>query len=278
MHITDSLSELRTMRRSLIGTLGLVPTMGALHLGHASLVSRARAECDYVGVSIFVNPTQFSPGEDLVKYPRTLQKDLDLLKSLGVDVVWTPTPDIMYPSGFQTWVTVDEVAKPLEGASRPGHFQGVTTVVAKLFNVFTPDKAYFGQKDAQQVAVLKRMALDLNFPVELVVCPTIREQDGLAMSSRNAYLNEAERRAARVLYQALCAAEEKYKVGEQSAEVLRSTMHAVIESEPLAEVHYVSVADPENLDELQQIPNGVLLSLAVRIGKTRLIDNFLLHR
>jgi pantoate--beta-alanine ligase len=278
MHITDSLSELRTIRRSLSGTLGLVPTMGALHPGHASLVSRAHVECDYVGVSIFVNPAQFSPGEDLAKYPRTLQKDLDLLESLGVDVVWTPTPDIMYPSGFQTWVTVDEVTKPLEGASRPGHFRGVTTVVTKLFNAFTPDKAYFGQKDAQQVAVLRRMALDLNFPIELVVCPTIREQDGLAISSRNAYLNEAERRAATVLYRALCAAGEKHKSGEQSAEVLRSTLRDVIESEPLAEVHYVSVADPDNLAELQQISSGALLSLAVRIGNTRLIDNFLLHR
>jgi pantoate--beta-alanine ligase len=278
MRIIDSLSELRTIRRSLSGTLGLVPTMGALHQGHASLVRRAHVECDYVGVSIFVNPAQFSPGEDLSKYPRTLQKDLDLLESLGVDVVWTPTPDIMYPSGFQTWVTVDEVTKPLEGASRPGHSRGVTTVVAKLFNAFTPDKAYFGQKDAQQVAVLRRMALDLNFPIELVVCPTIREQDGLAISSRNAYLNEAERRAATVLYRALCAAGEKHKCGEKSADVLRSTLRDVIESEPLAEVQYVSVADPDNLAELQQVPNGALLSLAVRIGKTRLIDNFLLHR
>jgi pantoate--beta-alanine ligase len=228
-------------------------------------------------VSIFVNPAQFSPGEDLANYPRTLQKDLDLLESLGVDVIWTPTPDIMYPLGFQTWVSVEEVTKSLEGASRQGHFRGVTTVVAKLFNAFTPDKAYFGQKDAQQVVVLRRMALDLNFPVELVVCPIIREQDGLAMSSRNAYLNESERRAATVLYRALCAAEEKFNGGERNAEVLRNTMRAIIESEALASVHYISAADPENLDELAQIKNGALLSLAVRIGKARLIDNFLLR-
>jgi pantoate--beta-alanine ligase len=276
MHITDSLLELRTIRRSFSGTFGLVPTMGALHTGHASLVSRACDECDHVGVSIFVNPAQFSPSEDLSKYPRTLQKDLDLLENLDVDVVWMPTPEIMYPAGFQTWVTVDEVTKPLEGASRPGHFRGVTTVVAKLFNAFTPDKAYFGQKDAQQAAVLKRMALDLNFPIELIVCPTVREQDGLAMSSRNAYLNEAERRAATVLYRALCAAKEQFIGGERNAEALRRTMEAIIGREPLASVHYISAADPESLDELQQIKRGVLLSLAVRLGNTRLIDNFLL--
>jgi pantoate--beta-alanine ligase len=277
MHITDSISELRTIRRSFSGTFGLVPTMGALHSGHASLVHRACDECEHVGVSIFINPAQFGPGEDLSKYPRTLQQDLDLLENLGVDVVWTPTPEIMYPAGFQTWVTVDEVTKPLEGASRPGHFRGVTTVVAKLFNAFTPDKAYFGQKDAQQAAVLKRMALDLNFPVELIICPTVREQDGLAMSSRNAYLNEAERRAATVLYRALCAAKEKFIGGELNAEALRRSMSAIIGCEPLASVHYISAADPESLVELQQIRGGVLLSLAVRIGNTRLIDNFLLH-
>lgn len=277
MLITDSLSELRTIRRSLSGTFGLVPTMGALHSGHASLISRACDECDHVGVSIFVNPAQFGPGEDLTKYPRALERDLDLLKSLGVDVVWTPTPESMYPTGFQTWVAVDEITKPLEGSSRPEHFRGVTTVVAKLFNAFTPDKAYFGQKDAQQAAVLKRMALDLNFPIELIICPIVREQDGLAMSSRNVYLNEAERRAATVLYRALCAAKKKFIGGERNAEALRSTMSAIIEGEPLATVHYISAADPESLDELHRIGGGVLLSLAVRIGNTRLIDNFLLH-
>jgi pantoate--beta-alanine ligase len=277
MHITENLPELRAIRKSFSGVFGLVPTMGALHSGHASLVRRAREECEHVGASIFVNPAQFGPNEDLSKYPRTLQNDLSMLKELGVDVVWTPTPAIMYPSGFQTWVAVDNVSKPLEGASRPGHFRGVSTVVAKLFNAFTPDRAYFGQKDAQQAAVLKRMALDLNFPIELIICPTVREADGLAMSSRNAYLNEAERRAATVLYRALCAAKEQFIGGERNAGNLRNTMSSIIEGEPLASPQYISAADPESLEELQQIGSGVLLSLAVRIGSTRLIDNVLLH-
>jgi pantoate--beta-alanine ligase len=258
------------------GDFGLVPTMGALHSGHATLVSRARRECQHVGVSIFVNPSQFSLGEDLANYPRDLQQDLELLDSLGVDVVWTPTTESIYPSGFQTWITVEEMSAPLEGKCRPGHFRGVATIVAKLFNAFMPDRAYFGQKDAQQVAVLKRMAMDLNFPVELVICPTVREPDGLAMSSRNAYLNAEERLAATVLYRALNIAKEKYDQGERNAEALRASMHALIGTEPLASVQYISAADPETLCELQQIEKGVLLSLAVQIGKARLIDNFLL--
>jgi pantoate--beta-alanine ligase len=276
MLTTDSLAELREIRRSMGGEFGLVPTMGALHFGHAALVGRARLECQHVGVSIFVNPAQFSLGEDLANYPRDLQKDLELLDSLGVDVVWTPTKDSIYPSGFQTWITVEEMSAPLEGKCRPGHFRGVATIVAKLFNAFMPDRAYFGQKDAQQVAVLKRMALDLNFPIELVICPTVREPDGLAMSSRNAYLNAKERLAATVLYRALSVAREKYDQGERDAEALRASMQMVIGSEPLASVQYISAADPKTLCELQQIEKGVLLSLAVQIGKARLIDNFLL--
>jgi pantoate--beta-alanine ligase len=276
MLTTDSLAELREIRRSMGGEFGLVPTMGALHSGHAALVGRARLECQHVGVSIFVNPAQFSLGEDLANYPRDLQKDLELLDSLGVDVVWTPTKDSIYPSGFQTWITVEEMSAPLEGKCRPGHFRGVATIVAKLFNAFMPDRAYFGQKDAQQVAVLKRMALDLNFPIELVICPTVREPDGLAMSSRNAYLNAKERLAATVLYRALSVAREKYDQGERDAEALRASMQMVIGSEPLASVQYISAADPKTLCELQQIEKGVLLSLAVQIGKARLIDNFLL--
>jgi pantoate--beta-alanine ligase len=276
MLTTDSLAELREIRRSMGGEFGLVPTMGALHFGHAALVGRARLECQHVGVSIFVNPAQFSLGEDLANYPRDLQKDLELLDSLGVDVVWTPTKDSIYPSGFQTWITVEEMSAPLEGKCRPGHFRGVATIVAKLFNAFMPDRAYFGQKDAQQVAVLKRMALDLNFPIELVICPTVREPDGLAMSSRNAYLNAKERLAATVLYRALSVAREKYDQGERDAEALRASMQMVIGSEPLASIQYISAADPETLCELQQIGKGALLSLAVQIGKARLIDNFLL--
>jgi pantoate--beta-alanine ligase len=278
MRTTDSLSELRELRASMKGIFGLVPTMGALHAGHASLVHRARAECQHVGVSIFVNPAQFGPGEDFLCYPRTIQPDLDLLDSIGVDLVWMPSADSMYVPGFQTWISVESLGAPLEGEFRPGHFRGVATVVAKLFNCVAPDKAYFGQKDAQQVAVLQRMVRDLNFPVELVVCPTLREPDGLAMSSRNAYLSPEERKAATVLYRALSAAKEKYEQGERNAEVLRSVMRAVVRSEPLAYEQYVSAADPDTLCELQTMDASILLSLAVRIGKARLIDNILISK
>ena len=276
MRITDNITELRTMRRSMEGTFGLVPTMGALHAGHASLVSRARAECRHVGASIFVNPMQFSPGEDYANYPRSIEADLQLFEKIGVDVVWIPSAESVYPPGFQTLISVEELGAPLEGKCRPGHFRGVATVVAKLLNCFMPDRAYFGQKDAQQVAVLKRMVQDLNFPVEVVVCPTVREADGLALSSRNAYLGAAERKAAAVLYRALISAKEKYEQGERNAEVLRTTMRSVVRSEPLAYEQYVSAADPDTLCELQTIHKSVLLSLAVRIGKARLIDNILI--
>jgi pantoate--beta-alanine ligase len=276
MRIVDSVAELRKIRASFQGVLGIVPTMGALHKGHSSLVAKARAECSHVGVSIFVNPTQFSAGEDFGNYPRNIQSDLELLEKLGVDLVWTPTVESMYPPGFQTWIAVEELSTPLEGKCRPGHFRGVATVVVKLLNAFSPDKAYFGQKDAQQVAVLKRMVRDLNFPVELVVCPTIRESDGLAMSSRNAYLNPEERKAATILYKSLTAAKEACEKGERNAEVLREIMHRTIRSEPLTSEQYISVADPDTLCELQRIERSALLSLAVRIGKARLIDNFLI--
>jgi len=276
MRITDNITELRIIRRSMEGTFGLVPTMGALHAGHTSLVSRARAECRHVGASIFVNPMQFSPGEDYVNYPRSIEADLQLFEEIGVDIVWIPLAESVYPPGFQTSISVEELGAPLEGKCRPGHFRGVATVVAKLLNCFMPDRAYFGQKDAQQVAVLKRMVQDLNFPVEIVVCPTVRETDGLALSSRNAYLGAAERKAAAVLYRALVSAKEKYEQGERNAEVLRTTMRSVVRSEPLAYEQYVSAADPDTLCELQTIHKSVLLSLAVRIGKARLIDNILI--
>ena len=204
--LVTTLAELRTARRALPEPVGLVPTMGFLHRGHVSLVQRARAECASVAVSIFVNPTQFGPSEDLAKYPRDLPRDLELLEAAGTDLVWTPTPEVMYPVGFQTWVTVDGLTRPLEGEVRPGHFRGVTTVVAKLFNAIEPEKAYFGQKDAQQAAVIRRMASDLNFPIEIIICPTVREPDGLAMSSRNVYLSPEERQAATVLFRSLSAA------------------------------------------------------------------------
>lgn len=276
MRTTDNLSELRTMRASMEGVFGLVPTMGALHAGHISLVERARCECRHVGASIFVNPMQFSAGEDLGNYPRTLQKDLGLFESMGVDVVYVPKADSIYPPGYQTWIEVETVSAPLEGKCRPGHFRGVATIVTKLLNSFTPDRAYFGQKDAQQAAVLKCMVRDLNFSVDVIICPTVREPDGLALSSRNVYLNSEERQAATVLYRALSAAKIGYDSGERNADVLRAIMRSVIDGEPLANQQYVSAADPETLCELQRIDKGVLLSLAVRVGKTRLIDNFLI--
>jgi len=276
MKVAADAAELRRIRGLYSGTCGLVPTMGALHAGHLSLVARARKECECVGVSIFVNPIQFGPGEDLAVYPRSMEHDLDLLAQAGADFVWTPVTADVYPPGFQTWVTVEGVSAPLEGRCRPGHFRGVATVVAKLLNVFIPDRAYFGQKDAQQVAVIQRMVQDLNFQVKIIVCPTVREQDGLAMSSRNAYLSPAERRAATVLYRALMAAWARYEQGERNPAELRGTMRSILSDEPLASLDYVSAADPATLAELDSIHDRVLLSLAVRIGRTRLIDNLLL--
>jgi pantoate--beta-alanine ligase len=276
MQIVSSLSDLRTTRLSLEGKVGLVPTMGYLHEGHLSLVRQAKAENQHVIVTIFVNPTQFGPSEDLSKYPRDLERDLNLLRPLGVDVVWTPTAEIMYPPGYQTWVEVEALTKGLEGAMRPGHFKGVTTIVAKLFNATQPTKAYFGQKDAQQAAVIRRMVLDLNFPLEVVVCPTMREADGLAMSSRNKYLNEAERKAAPVLFRALSAAKEAYEAGERQVLALREKMMSVLTAEPLAQVQYVAFTDFDTLEEVELIQGKLLISMAVFFGKTRLIDNIVL--
>ena len=276
MKVVAAISELRAARKLLPSPLGLVPTMGALHDGHRLLVRRARAECASVGVSIFVNPTQFGPGEDLSQYPRPLEADLAALAEEGVDLVWTPTPEIVYLPGFQTHVSVEKVSQPLEGRHRPGHFRGVATMVAKLFHVFTPDRAYFGQKDAQQTLVVKRMVEDLNFPLEIVVCPTVRELDGLAMSSRNQYLNPEERRAATILYRALCGARDAYERGVRDAHRLRQRMSEMLATESLAAPEYVSAADPETLVELSQVTGPALLSLAVRMGRTRLIDNLVL--
>lgn len=275
MYLAKTISEARAFRRQNIGTWGLVPTMGALHQGHLSLVKHARAETDFVAVSIFVNPTQFAAGGDFDKYPRTLERDLEFLKPYAVDLVFAPSNAEMYPPNFQTYVTVEEIAQPLEGAMRPGHFRGVATVVSKLFHIVQPDRAYFGQKDAQQVAVLKQMVRDLNFPLEIVVGETMREENGLAMSSRNAYLSSAEHDAASVLYRALCAARDAYLRGERNGEALRAEMREVLSQESRAQVDYVSAADPLTLQELDEIKNGALLSLAVRFGATRLIDNIL---
>ena len=275
MRTVFTLADLRSARLPFSGTVGFVPTMGYLHEGHLALIRRARAECDHVIVSIFVNPTQFGANEDLSKYPRDLERDLRLIEPY-TDLVWTPSAEVMYPQGYQTWVEVDAVTRPLEGAMRPGHFKGVTTVVAKLFNGVQPHKAYFGQKDAQQVAVIRQMVRDLNFPVEIVVCPTSREADGLAMSSRNVYLDPAQRQAATVLFRSLSAAKEAYKQGERDGEKLREKMKDILASEPLAQVQYVSCADYDTLDELAVIKGKALLSMAVFLGKTRLIDNFVL--
>jgi len=276
MKVVIGIDELRAARLSLDGEVGLVPTMGYLHEGHLSLIHKARDECRHVAVSIFVNPTQFGPNEDLAKYPRDLERDLDLIRPLGVDLVWTPSPEVMYPSGYQTWVEVDTITRPLEGALRPGHFKGVTTVVTKLFNAVQPHKAYFGQKDAQQAAVLRQMTRDLNFPLEVVICPTVREADGLAMSSRNKYLDGEERKAATILYRALSAAKAAYDNGERSAEKLRKIMKDTLATEPRAQTQYVSCADYDTLEELEIMKGMTLLSMAVMLGKTRLIDNFVL--
>lgn len=278
MKVVSSLEELRQARRGLAAPLGLVPTMGYLHEGHLSLVRRAESMCASVGVSIFVNPTQFAPSEDLATYPRDLERDLALLEPLGVDLVWTPDADEMYPEGFQTWVTVEEVTQTLEGARRPTHFRGVTTIVSKLFLAFQPDFAFFGQKDAQQVVVVRRMSRDLNFPLKVIVCPIVREPDGLAMSSRNSYLDADQRKAATVLHRALSDAKAAYNSGERDAERLRQQLAETLASEPLAHMEYVSVADPELLTELEGPIDAALLSMAVYVGKTRLIDNIILGR
>ncbi len=276
MLVAKTISEARAIRKQLGGSWGLVPTMGALHQGHLSLVERARAENDHVVVSIFVNPTQFAAGGDFDKYPRPLERDLELLEAFDVDLVFAPLNQEIYPPNFQTSVSVEEITKPLEGAMRPGHFRGVATVVTKLFNILQPDRAYFGQKDAQQVAAIKQLVRDLNMPVEIVVGETMREADGLAMSSRNAYLSPEDRNAASVLYRALCAARDAWERGECDGEKLRGVMRDVLTQEPHALVEYVSAADPETLHELNEIQSGVLLSMAVRFGTTRLIDNVLL--
>lgn len=278
MIVVQTIEDLRKFRREAAGkSLGLVPTMGFLHDGHISLVKRARAENEKVGVSIFVNPAQFNDPTDLAAYPKDIEKDLAMLRAEGVDLVWTPAPETVYPAGFQTHVAVGEITRQLEGAARPGHFQGVTTVVAKLFNLFQPQRAYFGQKDAQQLAVIRQMVLDLNIDTEVIGCPIVREGDGLAMSSRNALLSAEARGQATCLYQALCAARTAVDDGERNAEVLKQMMRQIIDRAALAKVDYISIADRRSLIELQQIDAGALISLAVFLGEVRLIDNLVIE-
>jgi pantoate--beta-alanine ligase len=277
MKVLTRVAELRAWRASGSGPLGLVPTMGYLHAGHLSLVERARRENDRVAATLFVNPTQFGPKEDLARYPRDLERDRGLLEAAGCDVLFVPPKGEMYPPGFDTFVEVGAVAAPLEGARRPGHFRGVATVVLKLFGIVQPDRAYFGQKDAQQLAVIRQMVVDLNVPVEVVGCPTVRDADGLALSSRNSTLSPGERAAAPVLYRALTAAAELWRAGERDAEALRRTMRQVLDGEPRARPDYVSVADPLTLRELDTVGESALLSMAVRVGPVHLIDNLLLE-
>jgi len=277
MKVVETIAEMRKLRLKLAEPVGLVPTMGYLHEGHLALVRQARAENSSVVVSIFANPTQFGPREDFKQYPRDPQRDLALLEKEKTDIVFMPSQAEMYPPQFSSWVEAGKLAERLEGASRPGHFRGVATVVAKLFNIVQPTRAYFGQKDAQQAAVIKRMAADLNMNLEIVTVPTVREPDGLAMSSRNIYLSPEERQAATVLYRALSLAQQSYSQGETNAQTISQQMTALIQKEPLANIDYVSIAHPETLEELDKVNAPALVSLAVRIGKTRLIDNVVLE-
>jgi len=273
MQVLTSVAEVRAARGAVTGSVGLVATMGALHEGHLTLVRRAREANDCVFVSIFVNPRQFGPNEDFAAYPRDTQRDLELLQAEGVEYVFMPSVEAVYPEGFGTSVDVGPIAEPLEGTHRPGHFFGVATVVLKLLNIVQPTRAYFGRKDAQQLAVIRGMVRDLDVNVEIVPVDTVREPGGLAMSSRNAYLSPAERKAALGLWNALSLAREMWTRGARDAEAFRRRMRELIEEEELARVDYVSVADPVTLREVERIQGPVLVSLAVRIGRTRLIDN-----
>ncbi len=272
-HVVRTRGELRDALRAVARPVGLIPTMGWLHEGHRALIRQARAADATTVVTIFVNPRQFNVASDYTKYPRNEARDLEICEGEDVDIVFVPAADEIYPKGFDTTVSVGAVAQPLEGAARPGHFDGVATVVAILFDLVGADHAYFGQKDAQQVMVIRQMARDLAIPTEVIACPTVREPDGLALSSRNVHLTPGERRAAPVLRQALLAARDRWKSGERSADPLRAAMWETLASEPLADVDYVSVADGRTLAELDRVDGPVLLSLAVRFGTTRLIDN-----
>ena len=260
-------------------SLGFVPTMGALHEGHLNLVKRAKMENDVTIVSIFLNPLQFGPSEDLDKYPRDVDEDIKKLRQEDIDIMFLPDNNLMYPKGFSTRIEVDSLSEKLCGKFRPGHFKGVATVVSKLFNIIKPTRAYFGQKDFQQTVIIKRMARDLNFDIDIIICPTIREHDGLAMSSRNAYLDMEQRSTARILYQCLNNASEAVKTGAASGETIREMMRQTLLSEPLiSQIDYASAYDPETLEEADEIKGDVLLAVAVRMGNTRLIDNILLLR
>jgi pantoate--beta-alanine ligase len=278
MNVAGTIEEIRAwvgQARAEGKTIGLVPTMGALHAGHVSLIEAARRQCDAVVVSIFVNPTQFGPGEDLDKYPRPFEQDLEICRAHGVGAVFAPSPGQMYPQENVTWVAVEKLTEPLCGRSRPGHFRGVTTVCAKLFNIVGPDVAFFGQKDGQQARVIEQMVADLNMPLAIVVCPTVREPDGLAVSSRNQYLSPEHRTDATQIYQALRRGRELIEAGERRAEVVRAEMRTVLEQVPAIEIEYVSLVDAGTLDEVSEARGRVMAAIAVRLGSGRLIDNIL---
>ncbi|CAI8041795.1 Pantothenate synthetase [Geodia barretti] len=278
MRVVSSKDEMRRACRESSRPLSLVPTMGALHDGHLSLVDRARSDSSTVAVSIFVNPTQFGEGEDFTEYPRDLDADLELLQRHGTDLVFVPDVAEVYPPGFDTWVDVGPIADRLEGAARPGHFRGVATVVAKLFGIVQPDRAYFGQKDGQQTVVVRKLARDLDMGIEVVVLPTVRESDGLAMSSRNVRLNPEQRNAAAAVYRALAAGMNLWSSGEADASKVRDAVRQELEAEPLLEVvDYVSVASPDSLEELDRAGRGAMLSTAVHLGPIRLIDNVIME-
>ncbi|MFC1846171.1 pantoate--beta-alanine ligase [Chloroflexota bacterium] len=276
MEIANTIARMRALRQDITGTVGFVPTMGYLHQGHLSLVREAKAGNSVAVVSIFVNPSQFGPSEDFDSYPRDIERDLDLLKKENTDIVFIPDSKEIYTRDFNSWVEVAGLTELLEGERRPGHFRGVTTIVAKLFNIVEPTRSYFGQKDAQQAIVIKKMVSDLNMNLEIIVSPTIREHDGLAMSSRNIYLDPEERKAATVLFQSLNLALNMWESGQQDSEKVRLEMIALISKEPLACIDYISIADVGTLKEIIEINDKALVSLAVRIGKTRLIDNLVL--
>lgn len=279
MRLVRTIPELREIlaeeRRA--GSIGLVPTMGYLHQGHLSLVEASRAQNRFTVMSIFVNPTQFGPGEDFERYPRDLERDRALAEAAGVDLLFHPEAAEMYPAGYRTYVTVEGLSERLCGQFRPGHFRGVATVVSKLFHLVQPRRAYFGQKDAQQVAVLRKMVRDLDFDLEIVVCPTVRESDGLALSSRNVYLSPQERQAATVLSRALLWARDRVLEGEREAAVLLEGMRQMLEAEPLCRPEYLEVVDAENLEPLARLRGDVLIALAAYFGRTRLIDNVVLE-
>lgn len=275
-HTIADIREFVRQARAKGYSIGFVPTMGYLHEGHLELMRRAKEQCDTVIVSIFVNPTQFGPGEDLASYPRDLDRDAGMAEGVGVDAIYNPGAEEIYPSGYCTYIDVERITEGLCGTSRPGHFRGVATVVAKLFNIVKPDYAYFGQKDAQQVLVIKRMTADLNMEVEVVTIPTVREQDGLAMSSRNIYLDSEQRQAALSLSRSLNRAAEEVRAGERSAAKIRQLVINMIESEPIAEIDYVEIYSHPDLEPVDVINGPALLALAVKMGRARLIDNIIL--